>query len=126
MELEAFKQRLRILEVRKQGFIEQAEALKKRKDSGEEVDITEEYTASISAYEMEGRIKEMKAWIEWAEKYPAIDRPDKLPTTQNQEKMKTVVDFIPDREEAKKERERSYKQNAQDFVDMLPDAEDAE
>lgn len=124
VELEAFKQRLRILEVRRQGFIEKADKIRQRKEAGEEVDIAEEYTTSISIYEMDGRIKEMNAWVDWAEKYPTIDRPDKLPTTKNMEKNTILPDLIPDREDAKKEREAEYMRRSQELIDMLPDAQD--
>ena len=124
VELEAFKQRKRILEVRKNGFIEQAEKLRKRKEDGEVVDVSEEYTISISIYEMDGRIKEMTAWIEWAEKYPTIDRPDKLPTTKNQEKLTTIADLVSGRDEAKKERGEAYIEQAMEYIDMLPNVDD--
>lgn len=128
VELEAFKQRKRLLEVRLEGFRQKAlEASRNKDNAGTDEEkqkaVQEHANFSIAVYEMEGRIKEMNAWIEWSEKYPNITRPDQLPTTENTEKMRTVKDVIPDIEEAKKERAKAYKATALEFIDMLPDVE---
>jgi hypothetical protein len=71
---EAFRQRKRILEAR----------LKEVSKAVHELQGQPELEEASHAYvELEGRIKEMGAWIEWAEKYPPIERPEQLPTTEN-------------------------------------------
>ena len=106
---EAFKQRKRILEARKEGFLKQLNATDK--DSRDEL-------AQLSAnlWIMEGKILEMNAWIEWAEKYPAVERPDQLPTTQNTTKMDDVAFDRPDAP-----REELYRTEAMDMVKQMPD-----
>ena len=119
--LEAFKQRKRILEARLEGLEQQAQDLAKVKEDGRDVDVEDEYKVTIAIYQMQGKIKEMEAWIEWAEKYPAIERPDQLPTTENTPKQVTIPDEMPDAEQAKQKRADVYKDQAIELAQMLPD-----
>lgn len=77
----------------------------------------------MSVLHLEGKIMEINAWIEWAEKYPAIERPDQLPTTESMAKQETIPDEVADEATAKAQRQQVYKDNAADLVDMLPDVE---
>lgn len=115
--LEAYKQRKRILEARLEGVKEQA--LIAGRDGREK----EWRSLSVSVLHLEGKIMEINAWIEWAEKYPAIERPDQLPTTESMAKQETIPDEVADEATAKAQRQQVYKDNAADLVDMLPDVE---
>lgn len=114
--LEAFKQRKRILEARLEGMMQQAI------EAGKDDDPAKHQELSISVYQMQGKIKEMEAWIEWAEKYPAITRPDQLPTTDNTPKQDTVQDDIQDEAKAIEARKGTYRDQAIELAEMLPDA----
>lgn len=112
--VEAFKQRQRILEARQRGFLAEAEAYKNRERTPEEeqkfMDI------SVAIYEMNGRLKECGAWIEWIEKFPKIERPDQLPTTENTPPMAgEVKSGDPD------ERMNGHRTNAMELIESLPD-----
>ena len=120
--LEAFKQRKRILEARLEGLMQQAGEMAKAKENGEAIEEEEEYKVTISIYQMQGKIKEMEAWIEWGIKYPAIERPDQLPTTENTPKQTTIPDEVPDEEKAKQGRQDVYRDQAIELAQMLPDA----
>ncbi len=125
MSLEAFKQRRRILEARLEGLAQQANELAERKDKGEEVDINQEYELSIAIYQMQGKVMEMDAWIEWAEKYPKVARPDQLPTTENTPKQNTIPDETEGGQaEALKARQDVYRDQAIELAQMLPDVQD--
>lgn len=121
--LEAFKQRKRILEARLEGLERQADELRLKKEAGEEVEIEQEYEITTAIYQMQGKIMEMAAWVEWAEKYPKISRPDQLPTTENTPKQTAIPDEIPDEEQAHQERAEVYKNQAIELAEMLPDAQ---
>ena len=120
--LEAFKQRKKILEARLEGLTQHAQEFEKKKAEGVETNLEEEYKLSISIYQLQGKVMEMNAWIQWAEKYPAIERPDQLPTTENTPKQTTIPDEVPDQKEAKKKREDVYRDQAIELAQMLPDA----
>jgi hypothetical protein len=109
---EAFKQRRKILEARKRGLEQQLNDLKPRRDETEVMEQLQQLTFAL--YVMDGRLYECDAWIEWAEKYPTIERPDQLPTTQNTPSQETLEG------ETLKQRESSYKQTAQELVEELP------
>jgi hypothetical protein len=109
---EAFKQRKKILEARKQGLIQQLDALKPRR---EEPEVAQELNKlTFALYVMDGRLYECDAWIEWAEKYPTIERPDQLPTTANTPEQETIEG------ESLQQRESSYKTNATELIGELP------
>lgn len=127
VDLEAFKQRKKILEARLEGFQEKALEAKKRKEEAETEEESDKYLEehtrfSLSVYEMIGRVKEMVAWIEWAEKYPKIERPDQLPTTENTPKQESVQSLVPDEAAAKRERQETYRDQAIELAQMLPDS----
>lgn len=119
MQLEAFKQRKRILEARLEGLAQQAE------EAGKKEDKETWERASIAIYQVQGKIMEMEAWIEWAEKYPAIERPDQLPTTVSVPKQAAIPDETPDEKAAKQEREEVYRDQALDLIDSLPEVDHA-
>lgn len=120
--LEAFKQRKRILEARLEGLVVQAQTMAREKETGSEIDIQKEYEVSVAIYQMQGKIKEMEAWIEWGEKYPKIERPDQLPTTENTQKQASIPDEVPDKNEAMAKRQDVYRDNAIELAQMLPEA----
>lgn len=113
MSPEAFRQRERILEARKRGLLQELDGLRPTLDTPEGQQKAQEL--SMALYMMDGRLAEMGAWIEWAEKYPAIERPDQLPTKANTPPMD--VDGIG----AAKERDNTHKLNALDLIGELPD-----
>lgn len=115
MHLEAFKQRKRILEARYAGLIDKAKQMTN-------APIPERENLSIAIYQLEGKILEMSAWIEWAEKYPAIERPDQLPTNGNTPAQASAQDEVPDEATAKAIRQEAYRDNAVELAEMLPDA----
>lgn len=119
MNLEAFKARRRLLEARLEGFEQEYDAAVKRIERGEEVPLEEQQRLSIAVYQMQGRLKENGAWIEWAEKYPAITRPDQLPTTESMPGQNEQLDAV----EAVKERAQMHREQAVELAEMLPDVE---
>lgn len=121
--LEAFRQRKRILEARHMELIKKAEAMQAAKNMGEEIDLQQEYELSVGIIKIEGKMLEMDAWIEWAEKYPKVERPDQLPTTENTPKQETIQDVVPDEDEAKSKRQDVYRDQAIELAEMLPDVE---
>jgi hypothetical protein len=119
--LEAFKQRRRILEARLDGLTQQAQEFNRMKEAGQEVNQQQEYELSVSILRVEGKKLEMDAWIEWAEKYPKIERPDQLPTTENTPAQDTIPVVVPDEAEAKRLRQDVYRDQAIELADMLPE-----
>lgn len=120
--LEAFKQRKKILEARLEGLTQNAQEFEKKKAAGVDTNLEDEYKLSIAIYQLQGKIMEMNAWIQWAEKYPAIERPDQLPTTENTPKQTTIPDEVPDQDKAKKVRQDVYRNQAIELAQMMPDA----
>lgn len=102
--------------------MQKAQEFERKKETGAETKLEDEYELSIAIYQMQGKVLEMEAWIEWAEKYPKIERPDQLPTTANTAKQETIQDEVPDQAEAKKKRQDVYRDQAIDLAQMLPDA----
>lgn len=119
--LEAFKQRKRILDARLDGLNQKAQAMRERVEAGEDVPENDQYEITVAIYQMQGKVKEMEAWIEWAEKYPKITRPDQLPTTENTPKQAAIPDELPDEAQAKEARQDVYRDQAVELADMLPD-----
>lgn len=117
MNLEAFKQRKRILEARLEGLFQQAEPLKNKPEH-----LTELQELSVSIYKLTGKIEENEAYIEWLEKYPQITRPSDLPTTQNTEPQN--YDDGLTKIEIEKERSDMYRRNAIELAEQLPDRTD--
>ena len=115
MNLEALKVRVRELQARREGLVKQLEEAKKNKQGL--------YQLSVALYEIDGRIKECEAWKEWLVKYPPIERPEQLPTTENTPAQATLNDEVSDFETAKETRMESYRENAIDLAEMLPDAD---
>ena len=115
--LEAFNQRKRILEARKEGirkeFKSYQEQVAQVERTPEIQDKLDQY--SIALYQMDGRLLEVGAWIEWENKYPPIKRPDQLPT--NAEKP-----IVPDEPESvvKEIRSELYRDITKELTDMLP------
>ena len=67
-----------------------------------------------------GRILECQVWLEWADRWPDIERPDQLPTEGNM----MSHDAIPDKKtekQAKRERELVHRGNADQLAAALPD-----
>lgn len=106
---EPYRQRLRILEARVLGMEQEARA------AGEAGNEAEWTSKSLAVYEMHGRIKELQAWIDWAEKYPAIERPEDLPTTMSMPAGEPVPDDI------QAERTQAYQDNSAELIAQLPD-----
>lgn len=109
---EAFRQRQRILEARRRGLLAELEAVK----AANEVEKMQEF--SVALYIMDGRLKEMEAWIQWSEKYPAIEKASQLPTTANTPAQETLEN------EPQAARAAGYQQNAIELIGQLPDARD--
>lgn len=107
---EAFRQRMRILEARMMDLRQ-----KIHEAQGNDELLTE---LSPAYLEMGGRIKEMQAWIQWAEKYPTIERPDQLPTTENMPKQEGV-------EQVTGPRMDLYQANAMDMMKEVPNVSGA-
>jgi hypothetical protein len=85
--LEALRVRKRELEARREGLMQQLEEAKKIDKMGRE---SAEISASL--YVMDGKIQEVTSWMEWMTKYPPIERPDQLPTTENTPKQDILSD----------------------------------
>jgi len=111
---EIYRQRQRVLEARQRALMEQYDAL----EGAEPMDKQKMAEVSIALYEMNGRIKETAAYLEWAEKYPPITRPQELPTTKNTPAQELWQN------ESRAERLEGYRQQAQDLIAELPDAPD--
>jgi hypothetical protein len=119
MSLEAFRQRRIILGQRLEGLMQEALEAGKRGDTHMHEQL------SVAVYQVQGKVMEMDAWIEWAEKYPAIERPDQLPTTENTPAHETFLSEAGDNEAASlEERQGVYREQAIELVDMLPDVTD--
>lgn len=123
--LEAFRQRKRILEARLEGLEEKAMEIVRRKQTGENVDLEEQQAMSVAIYQVQGKVMEMEAWIEWAEKYPTIERPDQLPTTENTTKQEAVTDDI-DPDMVASMRQEAYRDNAIDLASLIPEVGDGQ
>lgn len=107
MSPEAFKQRLIILESIRQDLHAKFDVAKL---SGDQDGIN---ALSIALYEMGGKMKECQTWLEWAEAYPAIERPDQLPTTET---MPPGEKF----DNAAIAREQAHAERTQALVGLLP------
>lgn len=107
---EAFKQRKRVLEARQRHLVAEFEEAKAAwpNDDGKRDEL------SGALYIMTGRLKEMDAWIEMSEKYPRVEHPGQLPTTDN-----TPAQDILDGESAT-QRSSAYRENAIELVQELP------
>ena len=114
---EAFRQRKRILEARQRGFMAEAETYQNRERTPEEDQEFAE--VSIAIYEMGGRLKEVESWIGWNEKYPKIEIPSDLPTTEN---TPSQPEIVPENE-TRAARDEHHKANAMDLIGQLPDVE---
>lgn len=116
MNLEALRQRQRILEARRMGLFQQAEPLKGNPDPQARAQLDQ---VSVAIYQMDGRLLEVGAWIEVMEKYPRVTKPEDLPTT-----VEWSADETADREatlaEAQAVRTAAYHTQAMDIVDELP------
>ena len=110
--LEAFKQRLKILDARKRGFLEEVSVL--QHDERTEAETQRFMELSVALYEMDGRIKEVNAWIEWQGKYPPVENGSQLPTTKNTAEQSILTD------ETLHQRQAAYQENAVDLVKELP------
>ena len=114
--IEAVKQRLVILEARKRGFEQeyadavQADAKRERLEK-----------LTIAIFNMEGRIMECGAWLEWMQKYPQIERPDQLPTTRNTPKMQGLEELVGTETERQAEYRESVVSNLRDAVAVIGD-----
>lgn len=115
MDIEALKQRRRILQAREEGLLQQAEPFKQKRDSESIQALTD---ISLAIYEVGGRLKEVEAWLDWMEKYPRIERPDQLPTTENTPVQNHMEGM--DEESLKAERRELYRNQGQEIVDELP------
>lgn len=115
MDIEALKQRRRMLEARLEDAKQKAQPYMHKEDDASQQILAE---ISLAIYELDGRLKEVGAWIEWFEKYPKIQRPDQLPTTENM----PLVDHMEGMsgEELKAERDQMYRSNADELIEMLP------
>lgn len=103
---EIFRQRLRVLEARKEDLLSK---IPEAKAAGREA----EEQLSTALFQLEGKMMECNAWLEWAEKYPAIERPDQLPTTANSQSTGTLA-------ETPAQRDAVYKEHARDLITALP------
>jgi hypothetical protein len=112
MNIEALKQRKTILQARKQGLWEQAQSVMGKPELQAQLD-----ELSIALYEMDGRIKEVGAWMEVMAKYPAITKPEDLPTTATWAKQYEDTPAA----EMKEIRDEMYRENAQEIVAELPE-----
>lgn len=75
---EAIKHRLRVLDARHRGLtIELAQA--RADGKGDDDQLVMELSHALVT--MDGMVKESAYWLECLEKYPAIERPEQLPTT---------------------------------------------
>ncbi len=108
---QAFKQRKMLLEARKRGLLAQLDELKLTDPTNQQVlfDIT------VALHQMDGRLTEMDAWIEWTDKYPAIETPADLPTTETM----PAEDMTP-HGATLEERQDSYRENAVELLQELP------
>jgi hypothetical protein len=114
MNIEALQQRARILEARRTGLFQQAEPLK-----GDESKIPELQQVTVAIYEMDGRLKELAAWLDVMQKYPAITKPADLPTTETMPPQDHSAEgTTPD--EIKAGRAEMYREQAQDIAADLP------
>jgi hypothetical protein len=105
---EAFKQRHIVLEARRRGLIADVE----QAIAEQRLDAAQALTVAI--HEMTGKLKEMEAWIEWAERYPPIDGPEDLPTAANSPPMAGAEP------ESAAARGRAFQQRAQELIETLP------
>jgi hypothetical protein len=109
------RQRARILEARRMGLFQQAEPLK-----NDESKIPELQQVTVAIYEMDGRLKELSAWLEVMEKYPAITKPGDLPTTESMPPQDHSAEgSTPD--EVRAGRAEMYREQAQEIADELPE-----
>ncbi len=109
---QAYKQRLRILEARKLGLVAELQNTKElAPDNGQLL-----YELTVALHQMDGKIMEMQAWIEMTEKYPDIQAPADLPTTETMppQDMSPHGTTLDDRKD-------SYRENAMEMVQELPD-----
>lgn len=124
MNIEAVKQRIRILEARKEGLLRQADEVNiQRQNAKTDEEMQTAFqnaeNVSIAVYEMNGRLKEMGAWLEMLEKYPRITTPEQLPTTENTPKQDHSAEGTTPQEIMDVRREM-YRANAADIVAQLP------
>ena len=125
MNIEALKQRDRILEAREKGLNQTAEQVNMaRQNAKNEEDMKAALDAatevSLAMYEVWGRRKEIAAWIEVIAKYPQVVTPDQLPTTETWEKQDHSAEGTTP-EEIAKIRGDMYRHNAADIVSELPE-----
>jgi hypothetical protein len=115
MNIEALRQRARILEARRMGLFQQAEPLKDKADK-----IPELQQVTVAIYEMDGRLKELSAWLEVMEKYPAITKPADLPTTESMPPQDNSAEGA-NEDEVRANRAEMYREQAQEIADELPE-----
>lgn len=113
MSLEAFRQRKLVVLARKEELKKQYDELsqKAEKDEQDKDNISQ---LSIALFQMDGRLLEIGAWIEWEEKYPRIKRPDQLPVN------KPLSPDYP-MEVVSETREQVYQEVAKEIMDLVPE-----
>lgn len=114
MNIEALKQRDRILEARTRELLAKGQELKDT--VGLEQQAME---VALAIAEMNGRRKEVAAWAEVMEKYPRITTPDQLPTTENMPPQDHSAEGATV-DEITTARAEMYRENAADIVGELP------
>ncbi len=107
MSPEAFKQRLIYLEAIKKDLVAQFHA------AVAEQNMEQAQAITVALHQLDGKIKECDTWRQWAEQYPAIERPDQLPTTETMPPLQPFGDVKGARAEAHAER-------TAELVKMLP------
>lgn len=114
MNSEALRQRQRILEAHKAGLLQQSRQYIGKPDMQQQLD-----EISVAIYQMDGRLMEVQAWLDVAEKYPAITKPQDLPTTATMPPQDHTAEGTTP-EEIQASRKEMYRENAKDIVDQLP------
>lgn len=121
MNLEAFKQRRRILEARKKGLLDQLAKMTADGKEGAEL-----HALTVALHQMDGKLGENAACTEWMEKYPPVTRPDQLPTTADTPQQETIFTDAPEAslEEVMGMRMEALRANALDYIGDVPNVRD--
>ena len=125
MNLEAIKQRDRLLEAREKELEQKADEVNTARENAktdEEMQVALEHATQVSLamYEVWGRRKELSAWVEVIQKYPQVTVPQHLPSTAAWEKQDHSAEGTTP-EEIAKIRGDMYRHNAADIVSELPE-----
>ena len=127
MSAQAYRQRLRILEAYRKGFVKSTvnPVKKAHQDNPSPQSQADLANVSIQLYKIDGRLEEIRDWIVLAGKYPPIEYPEQLPVLGSVEK---IQEALHDRktpagpgyeERVDKTRKAVYSNESQEFIDEL-------